>query len=126
MKKVILMVFLCLITIEISQAKRIQVMMRVLSSGYDHKKNGHIRHAPSVKTYMPIVELEDNIVNVSSVTTGSPVSVDLTDGQGNCIYTYESYGSNTNLAVVVPVEIIEEANVIRITLDGVVYVGEIY
>lgn len=126
MKKIILTVFLCLASIGITPAKRAQITMHILSSSYKNKKHGFIHHAPSIRTNMSIVEIDDNNILISSVKAGTPVSLILNDAQGNVIYESKGCSSSSCLTIEIPSETIEEATSVLLTLNGTDYIGEIY
>ena len=67
MKKIILTVFLCLATIGNMQAKRTRIPMRVRTILYEQKKKGEIRHAPVSRSNIPLVEIDDNDIFISSI-----------------------------------------------------------
>ena len=126
MKKVIITIFLCLATIGITQAKRAHITMRVRTVLYEQKKKEGIRHAPTIRANIPIVELDDNNISISSIHEGSNVSLLLNDTQGNIIYENVTISPSSCLTIEIPSEIIEEASSVIITLNGTDYIGEIY
>jgi len=126
MKKVIFTVFLCLATIGSIQAKRTHIIMRIPTSSYKSKKHGYIRHAHAIRANIPIVELDDNNISISSLQAGSNVSLILNDEQGNIVYENISTSSSSCLTIEIPAGIIEQAFSIQITVNGIDYIGEIY
>lgn len=126
MKKIILTVFLCLATIGNMQAKRARIPMRVRTILYEQKKKGDIRHAPSTRSNIPLVEIDDNDIFISSIQVSYSVSLILYNNQGNIIYECMSNSSSACLKIDIPSEIIEEAFSVQITLNGTDYIGEIY
>lgn len=126
MKKVILTIFLCLATIGITQAKRAHITMRTPTSSYKNKKHGYIHHAPAIRANIPIVELDDTNISISSIQAGSNVTLILNDAQGNIIYENVNNSPSACLTIEIPTEIAEEASSIMITLNGTDYIGNIY
>lgn len=126
MKKIILTVFLCLATIGNMQAKRTRIPMRVRTILYEQKKKGEIRHAPVSRSNIPLVEIDDNDIFISSIQVSYSVSLILYNNQGNIIYECMSYSSSSCLKIDIPSEIIEEAFSVQITSNGTDYIGEIY
>lgn len=126
MKKIILTVFLCLASIGITQAKRTQISMQVHTALYEQKKKGGARHAPISRANMPIVEIDENYILISSIQAGSSVSLILNDAQGNIIYESDGNSSSSCLTIEIPSEIIEDATSVLLTLNGTEYIGEIY
>jgi len=126
MKKVILTVILCLATIGITQARRTRITMHIPTSSYKNKKHGYICHAPSFRTSTLIAEMDDNNISISSIQAGSSISLILYDEFGNIIYESVFNTPSSCLTIEIPPEIIEEANTIKITLNGADYIGEIY
>ncbi len=126
MKKVIFTVLLCLATIGSIQAKRTHIPMRVRTVLYEQKKKGAIRHAPAIRTNIPVVELNDNYISISSIPAGSYISVILYDALGNIIWENASNSSFSYITFDIPAEIIEEASSVVVTLNGIAYMGEIY
>lgn len=126
MKKIILTVFLCLATIGNMQAKRTRIPMRVRTILYEQKKKGEIRHAPVSRSNIPLVEIDDNDIFISSIQVSYSVSLILYNNQGNIIYECMSNSSYSCLKIDIPSEIIEEAFSVQITSNGTDYIGEIY
>lgn len=126
MKKIILTVFLCLATIGNMQAKRTRIPMRVRTILYEQKKKGGICHAPVSRNNIPLVEIDDNDIFISSIQVSYSVSLILYNNQGNIIYECMSNSSSPCLKIDIPAEIIEEAFSIQITSNGTDYIGEIY
>ena len=106
MKKIILTVFLCLATIGNMQAKRTR--------------------APVSRSNIPLVEIDDNDIFISSIQVSYSVSLILYNNQGNIIYECMSNSSSSCLKIDIPSEIIEEAFSVQITSNGTDYIGEIY
>ena len=65
-------------------------------------------------------------ISISSIQAGSSISLILYDEFGNNIYESVFNTSSSCLTIEIPSEIIEEANTIKITLNGADYIGEIY
>ena len=127
MKKIILTVFLCLATIGNMQAKRTRIPMRVRTILYEQKKKGGIRHAPVSRNNIPLVEIDDNDIFISSIPViSSNVLLILYNNQGYIIYECMSNSSSSCLKIDIPSEIIEEAFSVQITSNGTDYIGEIY
>ena len=126
MKKIILTVFLCLATIGNMQAKRTRIPMRVRTILYEQKKQGEIRHVPVSRSNIPLVEIDDNDIFISSIQVSYSVSLILYNNQGNIIYECMSNSSSSCLKIDIPSEIIEEAFSVQITSNGTDYIGEIY
>lgn len=127
MKKIILTVFLCLATIGNMQAKRTRIPMRVRTILYEQKKKGEIRHAPVSRSNIPLVEIDDNDIFISSIQViSSNVLLILYNNQGYIIYECMSNSSSSCLKIDIPSEIIEEAFSVQITSNGTDYIGEIY
>ncbi len=99
MKKIILTVFLCLATIGNMQAKRTRIPMRVRTILYEQKKKGEIRHAPVSRSNIPLVEIDDNDIFISSIQVSYSVSLILYNNQGNIIYECMSNSSSSCLKI---------------------------
>lgn len=122
MKKVLLIAFLSLMIIGDVSADRIRVPISMLSEPND-KENGQIRHAPP-KRKMPIVEIDNNFIEVYSLPSGANFRMTLIDNSDNIIYEVCSITSSC-MEFNIPMRDIEKANYIIITINGVTYWGEI-
>ena len=120
MRKVLLTAFLNLMMIGYVNAEGIKVPISILSEPNDD--NGHIRHAPP-KRKMPIVEIDNNYIEVSFLTSGANFRMALIDDSDNVICEVASITS-TNMKFDIPRGFIEKANSIIITIDGITYWGE--
>lgn len=90
------------------------------------EEKGEIRHAPVSRSNIPLVEIDDNDIFISSIQVSYSVSLILYNNQGNIIYECMSNSSSSCLKIDIPSEIIEEAFSVQITSNGTDYIGEIY
>lgn len=122
MKKNILSAFLFLIVIGTMQAEGHIIPLHILPTSYNVER-GHIRHAPP-QIRLPVVEINGNIVYITSLQSGNKFVMTLTDSDGNIIYDVNTISTET-MTFRFPELTDSRKYSIMIVVNEVAYIGEI-
>ena len=122
MKKVILIIFLNFMISGLAKAEKVQVPMNLYP--WDKSEKGPIRHTPPlIRT--PIVEIDDEVVDIKFPQNNICFNLVLNDTLGNAIYKINAT-STPYMIFDIPKNIIEEAASIMIITNAHTFIGYIH
>ncbi len=122
MKKNILSALLFFITLGTVHAEGHRIPLHILTTSYD-VNHGHIRHAPP-QIRLPVVEINENKILITSLQSGNIFVMTLTDIDGNIIYDVNTI-TTEDMTFRIPELTDSNKYSIMIIVNEVTYIGEI-
>lgn len=116
MKKVL---FVAIMSFFVGTLNAVRIPMYVHKVPFD-SHGGQVRHLPSRNIILPIVEIEENVINVSIPQEGLECMLTLLGSDGEVIYSTDFISASTSSF---NVSSLGEASTVIVTIDGITYLG---